>query len=138
MNNKVPVMIRGIVRWVDKETIEASRSSVPQQAPRVRTLLLREAVGATLREVRLAQGKTLRDASTKAQVSLGYLSEVERAHKEASSEIIAAICEALEVPLSTFMTKVSDKIAATETPVIPDTIPAAMYDEVLASSGSAR
>lgn len=132
--NKVPVMIRGIVRWVDEDAVNGGKSFNSIPAPRPRTMLMREAVGATFRELRLAQGKTLRETSAQAQVALGYLSEVERAHKEASSEIVAAICEALEVPLSSFMRKVSDKIANTETPVVPDTIPAEMFDEVLTGS----
>ncbi|WP_039825763.1 helix-turn-helix domain-containing protein, partial [Nocardia testacea] len=62
--------------------------------------LLREAIGDSLRRARLAQSRTLREVSTSARVSLGYLSEVERGRKEASSELLAAICEALDVPLS--------------------------------------
>jgi transcriptional regulator with XRE-family HTH domain len=57
------------------------------------------------------QGRTLRDVSTAARVSLGYLSEVERGQKEASSELLAAICGALEVPLSEVMRSVSDNVA---------------------------
>jgi transcriptional regulator with XRE-family HTH domain len=57
------------------------------------------------------QGRTLRDVSTSARVSLGYLSEVERGQKEASSELLAAICGALEVPLSEVMRSVSDNVA---------------------------
>jgi transcriptional regulator with XRE-family HTH domain len=57
------------------------------------------------------QGRTLRDVSSSARVSLGYLSEVERGQKEASSELLAAICGALEVPLSEVMRSVSDNVA---------------------------
>ncbi len=64
------------------------------------TLLLREAIGNSLRRTRVAQSRTLRDVSSAAQVSLGYLSEVERGQKEASSELLAAICGALEVPVA--------------------------------------
>ena len=39
-----------------------------------------------LRELRTDQGRTLREVSAAANVSLGYLSEVERGAKEASSE----------------------------------------------------
>lgn len=63
-------------------------------------VLMREAVGGTLRELRVSSGKTLRDVSGQARVSLGYLSEVERGHKEASSELLNAICGALDVNLS--------------------------------------
>jgi len=61
-----------------------------------KTVLLREEIGQVLRMVRRSQGRTLREVSTSAQVSLGYLSEVERGQKEASSELLAAICKALE------------------------------------------
>jgi transcriptional regulator with XRE-family HTH domain len=62
--------------------------------------LLREVIGNVLRRVRTSQGRTLREVSDSARVSLGYLSEVERGRKEASSELLTAICGALDVPLS--------------------------------------
>jgi transcriptional regulator with XRE-family HTH domain len=64
------------------------------------TTLLREVIGDVLRQARQSQGRTLREVSDDARVSLGYLSEVERGRKEASSELLSAICGALEVPLS--------------------------------------
>ncbi|MFW0797319.1 helix-turn-helix transcriptional regulator [Gordonia sp. CPCC 205515] len=63
-------------------------------------VLLREALGESLRRVRTDQGRTLREVSTVARVSLGYLSEVERGQKEASSELLAAICDALDVEIA--------------------------------------
>ncbi|MBM4509046.1 helix-turn-helix domain-containing protein [Rhodococcus hoagii] len=60
-------------------------------------LLLREAIGDSLRRTRVSQSRTLREVSNSARVSLGYLSEIERGRKEASSELLAAICDALEV-----------------------------------------
>ena len=63
-------------------------------------LLLREEIGDVLRSARLEQGRTLREVSSRAKVSLGYLSEVERGQKEASSELLASICKALDLPLS--------------------------------------
>ena len=57
---------------------------------------MRELIGESLREERVAQGKTLREISKAARVSLGYLSEVERGQKEASSELLASICSALD------------------------------------------
>lgn len=63
-------------------------------------MLLRDALGETLRHARMDQSRTLRDVSTVANVSLGYLSEVERGRKEASSELLAAICDALDLELS--------------------------------------
>ncbi len=63
-------------------------------------VLLREALGDSLRRVRTAQGRTLREVSTDARVGLGYLSEVERGQKEASSELLASICDALDVEIA--------------------------------------
>lgn len=63
-------------------------------------MLLRNALGETLRHARMDQSRTLRDVSAVANVSLGYLSEVERGRKEASSELLAAICEALDLQVS--------------------------------------
>lgn len=63
-------------------------------------VLLREVIGDVLRRARTTQGRTLREVSNTARVSLGYLSEVERGRKEASSELLNAICSALDVPLS--------------------------------------
>ena len=68
------------------------------------TALLREVIGDVLRRARIEQGRTLREVSDAARVSLGYLSEVERGRKEASSELLSAICGALEVPLSRVLT----------------------------------
>lgn len=73
-------------------------------------LLLREALGDSLRRTRVAQSRTLREVSTTARVSLGYLSEVERGRKEASSELLNAICEALAVPLSDVLFEVSESL----------------------------
>ncbi|WP_338763841.1 helix-turn-helix transcriptional regulator [Nocardia vulneris] len=76
--------------------------------------LLREAIGDSLRRARLAQNRTLREVSTSARVSLGYLSEVERGRKEASSELLAAICAALDVPLSRVLWDVSTIMAGAD------------------------
>ncbi|MGY2082141.1 helix-turn-helix domain-containing protein [Blastococcus sp. SYSU DS0539] len=69
--------------------------------------LLRTQLGNTLRGHRLRQHRTLRDVSGAARVSLGYLSEVERGQKEASSELLASICDALEVELADLLAEVS-------------------------------
>jgi transcriptional regulator with XRE-family HTH domain len=76
--------------------------------------VLRHIVGETLRGVRLRQRRTLREVSAAARVSLGYLSEVERGHKEPSSELLAAICNALDVPLSEIFMSVSDTLRRQE------------------------
>lgn len=85
-------------------------------------ILLRHLVGDVLRRLRLHQGRTLREVSAAARVSLGYLSEVERGQKEPSSELLAAICRALGVPLSRVLRDVSDQLALAELqeePVLP-------------------
>lgn len=73
--------------------------------------LLREVLGDVLRQARITQGRTLRQVSDSARVSLGYLSEVERGRKEASSELLSAICDALDVPLSQLLTDASEQLA---------------------------
>jgi transcriptional regulator with XRE-family HTH domain len=88
-------------------------------------VLLRHLLGDALRRLRLRQGRTLREVSASARVSLGYLSEVERGQKEASSELLAAICTALGTPLSQVLREVSDNFALVELqtePVFADVI----------------
>ena len=80
----------------------------------MKPVLVRELLGETLREQRFAQGRTLREVSMAARVSLGYLSEVERGQKEASSELLSSICGALDVPLSVILMTVSNKLAVAE------------------------
>jgi transcriptional regulator with XRE-family HTH domain len=77
-------------------------------------VLLRQLLGDVLRRLRLRQGRTLREVSASARVSLGYLSEVERGQKEASSELLSAICGALNTPLSQVFREVSDNFALAE------------------------
>src|SRR6202012_2561209 len=72
--------------------------------------VLRQVVGETLRGVRLRQRRTLREVSSSARVSLGYLSEVERGQKEPSSELLAAICGALDIELSELFREVTDTL----------------------------
>src|SRR5699024_10705861 len=85
--------------------------------------VMRDYIGDVLREIRRKQGRTLREVSAAAQVSLGYLSEVERGQKEASSELLYAMCKALGVPLSLVLREVSDRIGLVEHCVVPDTVP---------------
>ena len=75
--------------------------------------LLRTHLGSTLRGYRLSQRRTLRDVSGAARVSLGYLSEVERGQKEASSELLASICDALDVELADLLAEVSQELRGT-------------------------
>ena len=92
-------------------------------------VLLRQEVGDVLRDFRLQKGRTLRQVAGEASVALGYLSEVERGQKEASSEILAAVADALDTPLSVIMGEVSDRLAVIEglsVPSgvrVPDTVP---------------
>ena len=76
--------------------------------------VLRTLLGDTLRTTRLRQERTLREVSSAARVSLGYLSEVERGQKEASSELLASICAALGVRLADILREVSDVLAVVE------------------------
>jgi transcriptional regulator with XRE-family HTH domain len=77
-------------------------------------VLLREVIGDVLRRARTSQGRTLREVSDSARVSLGYLSEVERGRKEASSELLSAICTALDVPLSRVLCDAGTEMACQE------------------------
>jgi transcriptional regulator with XRE-family HTH domain len=76
--------------------------------------LLRTQLGTTLRGHRLRQRRTLRDVSGAARVSLGYLSEVERGQKEASSELLASICDALDLELADLLAEVSQELRGSE------------------------
>ncbi|ACS30253.1 helix-turn-helix transcriptional regulator [Micrococcus luteus] len=95
--------------------------------------LLRHEIGDVLRDVRQLQGRTLREVSHDARVSLGYLSEVERGQKEASSELLASICQALDIPLSYLLREVSDRLVEQEGMVVPDTLPDDLTDPSLGS-----
>ena len=77
-------------------------------------ILLRQHIGGSLRERRLQQGRTLRQVSADAKVSLGYLSEDERGQKEASSELLASICEALDMRLSELLMATAPSVAVQE------------------------
>ncbi|WP_228544753.1 helix-turn-helix domain-containing protein, partial [Micromonospora sp. S-DT3-3-22] len=76
--------------------------------------LLRRVIGGVLRRVRLRQGRTLREVAAAAGVSLPYLSEVERGRKEASSEVLAAICRALGINLSDLLEEARDELRRVE------------------------
>ncbi len=82
-------------------------------------VLFRRLLGDVLRGARMQRGMTLRELSAEARVSLGYISEIERGQKEASSELLASLCSALEVPLSDVLREVSDAVAAQESELAP-------------------
>ena len=86
---------------------------------------LRTLLGDALRDARLRQHRTLREVSKAARVSLGYLSEVERGQKEASSELLAAICWALGIRLSDVLREVSEELAVIEPHPLPVLVPVA-------------
>lgn len=92
------------------------------------TVLLREAIGERLRRTRTCQRRTLREVSRDARVSLGYLSEVERGRKEASSELLASICDALELPLDELLRRVAGDLGPGFVPQVPDTVPDELVD----------
>jgi transcriptional regulator with XRE-family HTH domain len=83
-------------------------------------VLLREAIGDRLRHARTTQHRTLREVSRAARVSLGYLSEVERGRKEASSELLAAICDALELPLADLLHLVATDVRTVDVRTVDD------------------
>lgn len=89
-------------------------------------VLMRQEIGDVLRDFRLQKGRTLRQVAGDASVALGYLSEVERGQKEASSEILAAVADALDTPLSVIMGEVSERLSVLEglSMPVPDTVPA--------------
>lgn len=77
-------------------------------------VLFRRLLGDVLRDRRMQLGLTLRQVSAEARVSLGYISEVERGQKEASSELLASLCTALDAPLSEVLYEVSVAVAVEE------------------------
>jgi transcriptional regulator with XRE-family HTH domain len=91
-----------------------ARGRDPQPRPLLRTML-----GDVLRRTRREQGRTLADVARAAKVSMPYLSEVERGRKEASSEILAAICDALGIELSDLLVEVGHGLVDLRDPVMP-------------------
>jgi len=92
----------------------ATTPTPPPAAP-AKPIVLRRIIGDQLRRNRTEQHRTLREVSRVAQVSLGYLSEVERGQKEASSELLASICRSLNIPLSVLLADVAVEVARCET-----------------------
>jgi transcriptional regulator with XRE-family HTH domain len=110
-----------------------------QQRPRP---LLRTMFGSVLRRARLEQGRTLADVAAVAKVSLPYLSELERGRKEASSEVLAAVCDALRIELSDLLAEAGRKLAADRprrAPVVPlDAVRGRRVEQHVAGPGEAR
>jgi len=87
-------------------------------------ILVRQEIGDVLRDFRLQKGRTLRQVASKASVALGDLNKVEREKKEASSQILASVADALDSPISVIMREVGDRLAVLEgINPIPDTVP---------------
>lgn len=101
-------------KFMKSSSAVGSRGAVP---------VLRHEIGEVLRDLRQNRGQTLRAVSAKARVSLGYLSEIERGQKEASSELLASICYALNVPVSFVLREVADRVALQEGVFIPESLP---------------
>ncbi|SDQ56594.1 helix-turn-helix domain-containing protein [Thermostaphylospora chromogena] len=89
--------------------------AMPGSAQRPKALL-RALLGKALRRIRLEQRRTLADVAGAARISLPYLSEVERGRKEASSEVLAALCDALDIELAELLTAVVRDLAAQRVP----------------------
>ena len=97
-------------------------------------VLFRRQLGDVLRGERMRRGMTLRELSSEARISLGYISEIERGQKEASSELLASLCEALEQPLSEVLKVVSDEVATHEAPVLGTELASIPGSDVVASA----
>ncbi|WP_276567175.1 helix-turn-helix domain-containing protein [Streptomonospora nanhaiensis] len=76
---------------------EARRGHRAEEPPEP---LMRDLIGDLLRRTRTEQGRTLREVAEDAQVSLPYLSEIERGRKEASSEVLAAVYRSLGLSMA--------------------------------------
>jgi transcriptional regulator with XRE-family HTH domain len=87
------------------------------RGPRDRPLL-RTTLGDLLRRIRREQRRTLADVARAAKVSMPYLSEVERGRKEASSEVLAAICDALRVDLADVLVEAGHDLAGRRAPAV--------------------
>lgn len=85
----------------------SQRTREPRPRPLLRTIL-----GEVLRRIRLAQGRTLADVARAARISMPYLSELERGRKEASSEVLAAICAALRIEVGELLAEVGRDLVA--------------------------
>lgn len=108
-----------VITGTRKVYASPSQAQIAQTKYGKSVTILRHVIGSELRRLRLEQGRTLREVSGAAQVSLGYLSEVERGQKEPSSELLNAICTALDTPLSQLLAAVAITVAKSETSLKP-------------------
>ena len=84
---------------------DASPAGAEESEPR-----LRDVVGDVLRDERLEQDRTLADVAESANVSLPYLSEVERGVKDVSSDVLQSICDSLQLPLADVLERSVDRL----------------------------
>lgn len=125
--------------WTDSLSTDATAIEPKERRPQPRERrtaprpLLRRVLGDALRRIRREQGRTLADVAEAGRVSMQYLSELERGRKEASSEIVAALCDALGVDLS-------DLLADVTRPVVEDRdrAPVVRLDSIRARSAGSR
>ena len=110
-----------------------TRSGVPSNLNR---MLLRHAIGAALRRIRLDAGRTLREVSRDANISMPYLSEIERGRKEPSSEILAGICAALGLTLLDLLNEVSFETQLAEAVVVDLTAATGTVTAITSASAS--
>lgn len=97
---KEKIIVGGIHMWVE-------RPEVPVPAP---VLSFRQSLGAGLREERVSSGLTLREVSESSHIALGYLSEIERGRKEASSMVLEDVCDALGVSVPDMLRRTADRM----------------------------
>jgi transcriptional regulator with XRE-family HTH domain len=102
----------------------------------MRMVLFRRLLGDVLRDQRMRRGMTLREVSAEARVSLGYISEIERGQKEASSELLASLCSALDLPLSDVLREVSEAVALEEAALAPTPITVAAPARAVVASAA--
>lgn len=105
---------KGVNAKATEQAPQVQARSIAEPAPSDSMFSLRKIQGEVLRELRTSDHKTLREVSQKAGVSLGYLSEVERGQKEASSELLVSITQALGVKLSEVLTMIAERVARAE------------------------
>lgn len=97
--------------WQEEDSERVNTCAVqhaPEQSDEAKEVSLREAIGHVLRDLRTRDHRTLREVSEKAGVSLGYLSEVERGQKEASSELLSSIAQSLGLSTAQMLRMVAD------------------------------
>lgn len=96
--------------------------------------LLRELIGAELRHARVAQGRSLRDLAAATNISLGYLSEIERGRKEPSSELVLAVLRELQLTMAGLLSRASARaqLADAARPLVALAEPATAVNEIAA------